>query len=149
MTGAILDSFGYRWNPQIYAGAGFMVLCVNFHGSTGFGSAFCRSISKDWAGAPYEDIIAATDYACDTLPCIDRARVGALGASFGGYMMNLINGRNGKADSGGRFKCLVNHDGIFDCASTYYSTEELFFPEFEFGGKQLQAISISVRCGHE
>lgn len=91
-------------------------------GSTGFGSDFCRSISKDWAGAPYDDIISATDHACDTLPFVDRTRVAALGASFGGYMINLINGRNGRAElDESRYKCLVNHDGIFDCASTYYS----------------------------
>jgi dipeptidyl aminopeptidase/acylaminoacyl peptidase len=103
---------------------------VNFHASTGFGARFREAVSKDWGGAAYEDIIRATEHACATLPYVDRGRVGALGASFGGYMVNLINGRN--AD--GRFSCLVNHDGIFSTGSLYYTTDELFFPEFEFGG---------------
>jgi dipeptidyl aminopeptidase/acylaminoacyl peptidase len=119
--GSIQDGWSYRWNPAVYAAAGYVVLCVNFHGSTGWGAKFREAVSKDWAGAPFEDVIKATDHALASLPHVDRQRVGALGASFGGYMMNLINGRN----QCGRYRCLVNHDGIFDCSNVYYTTEEV------------------------
>jgi dipeptidyl aminopeptidase/acylaminoacyl peptidase len=85
--GAVLDSWSYRWNPQILAAAGFVVLCVNFHASTGYGATFREAVSKDWAGAAYDDIVAATEHACATLPYVDGERVAALGASFGGYMV--------------------------------------------------------------
>jgi dipeptidyl aminopeptidase/acylaminoacyl peptidase len=128
--GAVTDSWNTRWNPQLFAAAGFVTLCVNFHASTGFGAAFREAVSKDWSGAAYEDIIAATEHACEQLPYVDRSRVGAAGASFGGYMINILNGRNDDK----RFACLVNHDGIFSTTSMYYTTEETFFPEFEMGG---------------
>ena len=114
--GAVQDTFSYRWNPAIYAAAGYVVLCVNFRGSAGFGAKFREAVSKDWAGGPYRDGIAATDHALDTLSHVDKERVGALGASFGGYMINLINGRNSQRDEEDdgkppRYRCLVNHDG--------------------------------------
>jgi dipeptidyl aminopeptidase/acylaminoacyl peptidase len=126
--GAIEDHFHYRWNPQAFAGAGYAVICVNFHGSTGFGQAFTDSISGDWGGKPYEDLMKGLDHALATYSWLDGNRVGALGASYGGWMINWINGHTT------RFKCLVNHDGGFDEFANYYTTEELWFPEWEFKG---------------
>ena len=92
--GAVMDSWHYRWNPQSYVSAGYAVLAVNFHGSTGFGQAFTDSISGDWSGAPLEDVLAGVDEALGRFPWLDPARVGALGASYGGYLINVINGHN-------------------------------------------------------
>ena len=122
------DHFHYRWNPQAYAGAGYVVIAINFHGSTGFGQAFTDAIRKNWGGAPYEDLMKGLDHAIATYPFIDSDRVGALGASYGGYMINWIAGHTD------RFKCLVSHDGEFDTRTSFYTTEELWFPEWENGG---------------
>ncbi|KAJ3037997.1 hypothetical protein HK097_003313 [Rhizophlyctis rosea] len=127
--GAWNDGWSSRWNPQVFTGAGYAVITINFHGSTGYGSRFTRDIIKKWGAAPYKDLMKGLDYALEQYTFIDRRRVAALGASYGGYMINWINGHTN------RFKCLVNHDGIFDTRSTYYSTEELWFPELEFGGR--------------
>lgn len=126
--GAIDDHFHYRWNPQAFTGAGYAVIAVNFHGSTGFGQAFTDSISGDWGGKPYEDLMKGLDHALKTYPWLDGKRVGALGASYGGWMINWINGHTD------RFQCLVNHDGGFDEYANYFTTEELWFPEWEFKG---------------
>jgi dipeptidyl aminopeptidase/acylaminoacyl peptidase len=126
--GAIEDHFHYRWNPQAFAGAGYAVIAVNFHGSTGFGQAFTDSISGDWGGKPFEDLMKGLDHALKTYGWLDADRVGALGASYGGWMINWINGHTN------RFKCLVNHDGGFDEYANYFTTEELWFPEWEFKG---------------
>ena len=126
--GAIEDHFHYRWNPQAFAGAGYAVIAVNFHGSTGFGQAFTDSISGDWGGKPFEDLMKGLDHALKTYSWLDSDRVGALGASYGGWMINWINGHTN------RFKCLVNHDGGFDEFANYFTTEELWFPEWEFQG---------------
>jgi dipeptidyl aminopeptidase/acylaminoacyl peptidase len=126
--GAIEDHFHYRWNPQAFAGAGYAVICVNFHGSTGFGQAFTDSISGDWGGKPYEDLMKGLDHALANYDWLDSNRVAALGASYGGWMINWINGHTK------RFKCLVNHDGGFDEFANYFTTEELWFPEWEFKG---------------
>lgn len=126
--GAIEDHFHYRWNPQAFAGAGFAVIAINFHGSTGFGQAFTDSISGDWGGKPFEDLMLGLDHALTNYPWLDGERVGALGASYGGWMINWINGHTNC------FKCLVNHDGGFDEFSNYFTTEELWFPEWEFKG---------------
>ncbi len=126
--GAIEDHFHYRWNPQAFAGAGYAVIAVNFHGSTGFGQAFTDSISGDWGGKPYEDLMKGLDHALANYSWLDANRVGALGASYGGWMINWINGHTN------RFKCLVNHDGGFDEFANYFTTEELWFPEWEFKG---------------
>jgi dipeptidyl aminopeptidase/acylaminoacyl peptidase len=126
--GAIEDHFHYRWNPQAFAGAGYAVIAVNFHGSTGFGQAFTDSISGDWGGKPFEDLMKGLDHALATYSWLDKDRVGALGASYGGWMINWINGHTN------RFKCLVNHDGGFDEFANYFTTEELWFPEWEFKG---------------
>ena len=126
--GAWEDHFHYRWNMQAYAGAGYVTIAINFHGSTGFGQAFTDAIRKNWGGAPYEDLMKGLDHAIAAYPFIDPDRAGALGASYGGYMVNWIEGHTD------RFKCLVSHDGEFDEFSSYYSTEELWFPEWEEGG---------------
>ena len=126
--GSFGNDFHYRWNPQAYAGAGYAAVTVDFAGSTGYGQAFTDRIRHDWGGAPYEDLMKGLDYALGTYPFLDRDRVCALGASYGGYMINWIAG---KTD---RFKCLVSHDGNLDEHSAYYMTEELWFPEWEHGG---------------
>ncbi len=126
--GAITDHFHYRWNLQAFAGAGYAVVAVNFHGSTGFGQAFTDSISRDWGGKPFDDLMKGLDHALAHYDWLDGSRVAALGASYGGWMINWINGHTD------RFKCLVNHDGGFDEFANYFTTEELWFPEWEFGG---------------
>jgi dipeptidyl aminopeptidase/acylaminoacyl peptidase len=126
--GAISDHFHYRWNLQTFTGAGYAVVAINFHGSTGYGQAFTDSISGDWGGKPFEDLMKGLDYALATYKWLDPDRVAALGASFGGWMINWINGHTN------RFKCLVNHDGGFDEFSDYFTTDELWFPEWEFKG---------------
>jgi dipeptidyl aminopeptidase/acylaminoacyl peptidase len=126
--GSFGDHFHYRWNPEVYAGHGFAVVMIDFHGSTGYGQAFTDAISGDWGGAPYDDLMMGLDAALDKNPWLDRNRVVALGASFGGYMINWING---KTD---RFKALVCHDGNLDERMAYFDTEELWFPEAEHGG---------------
>eukprot|EP00697_Spironema_sp_BW2_P017751 gnl/Spiro4/9543_TR5061_c0_g1_i1.p1 gnl/Spiro4/9543_TR5061_c0_g1~~gnl/Spiro4/9543_TR5061_c0_g1_i1.p1 ORF type:complete len:735 (+),score=148.17 gnl/Spiro4/9543_TR5061_c0_g1_i1:40-2244(+) len=125
--GCMNDHFHYRWNPQILAAAGYAVLIVNFHGSTGFGQAFTDSIHRQWGGLPYEDIMKGLDFALSQFSWLDGSRVAALGGSYGGYMVNWINGHTD------RFRCLVCHDGIFNLSSMAYATEELFFTEWEFG----------------
>jgi dipeptidyl aminopeptidase/acylaminoacyl peptidase len=126
--GSFGNNFHYRWNPQAYAGAGYAAVTVDFAGSTGYGQAFTDRIRDDWGGAPYEDLMKGLDYALQTYSFLDRDRVCALGASYGGYMINWIAGKTG------RFKCLVSHDGNLDEHSAYYMTEELWFPEWEHGG---------------
>ncbi len=127
--GSFEDNFHYRWNPQTYAGAGYATVMIDFHGSTGYGQAFTDSISKDWGGAPLEDLQKGLAAAVAKYPWLDGDRACALGASYGGYMVNWIAGRWPDG-----FKCLVNHDGLFDQRSMYYTTEELWFPEWEQGG---------------
>lgn len=140
---AIMDGWHYRWHLQTYAARGYATLSINFHGSTGFGHKFCRSISGDWGGAPFEDIIAGCRHILAEYPCIDPGRVCALGASYGGFMINFLNG-NAPPDF---FKCLVCHDGLFSFESSYYSTEELFFMEYDFKGVPWDASEGSpYRC---
>lgn len=126
--GAFDDHFHYRWNLQAFAGAGYAVIAINFHGSTGFGQAFTDSITGDWGGKPFDDLMKGLDYALNTYPWLDSQRVAALGPSYGGWMINWINGHTN------RFKCLVNHDGGFDEFSNYFTTDELWFPEWEYRG---------------
>jgi dipeptidyl aminopeptidase/acylaminoacyl peptidase len=127
--GSFHNEFHYRWNPQIYAGAGYAAVMIDFHGSTGYGQAFTDAIAKDWGGKPLEDLEKGLAAVLERNPWMDDDRVCALGASYGGYMINWIAGR-----APDRFRCLVNHDGIFDQRLMYYSTEELWFPEWEQGG---------------
>ncbi len=125
--GAWTDAWGYRWNAQMFASHGYVVMMTNFHGSTGRGQKFTEEISGDWGGAPYEDIMKATDYLA-ALPYVDGSRLVAAGASYGGYMVNWIAGHTT------RFKALVSHDGVYDLKSMYGETEELWFPEWELKG---------------
>ena len=127
--GSFSNNFHYRWNPQTYAGQGFAVVMIDFHGSTGYGQAFTDSITGDWGGKPLEDLKLGLDAALEQYSFLDGDRVCALGASYGGYMINWIAGQWPD-----RFRCLVNHDGIFDNRSMYYATEELWFVEWEHGG---------------
>ncbi|RFT14886.1 MAG: Alanyl dipeptidyl peptidase [Candidatus Saccharicenans subterraneus] len=126
--GAWLDNFHYRWNAQMFAAPGYVVAMVNFHGSTGYGQAFTDSISGDWGGKPYRDLIKAVGYLHGTYPFIDRDRLGAAGASYGGYMIDWIGGQTDI------FDCLISHSGVFDLRSEYGATEELWFPEWEYRG---------------
>mgnify|MGYP000017529458 FL=1 len=127
--GSFGNSWSYRWNPQVYAGAGYATVFIDFHGSTGYGQAFTDSISNDWGGKPLVDLQKGLDAAVKKFPWLDRERSCALGASYGGYMMNWIQGNWPDG-----FRCIVNHDGVFDNRGMAYSTEELWFTEWENGG---------------
>ena len=126
--GAWGDDWSYRWNPELFAANGYVVIMINFHGSTGYGQKFIDAINGDWGGAPYEDLMKGLDYAEQTYPFIDKNRECALGASYGGYMINWILGHTD------RFKCLVSHDGMFNAESAWGSTEEMWFNNWEFKG---------------
>jgi dipeptidyl aminopeptidase/acylaminoacyl peptidase len=126
--GSFGDHFHYRWNPEVYAGHGYATVFIDFHGSAGYGQAFEDEISGDWGGAPFEDLMTGLDEAVKKYPWLDNNRVAALGASYGGYMINWINGHTD------RFKALVCHDGIFDTRFGYFDTEEVWFPEWEHKG---------------
>lgn len=131
--GSMGNGFHYRWNPQTYAGQGYAVVFIDFHGSTGYGQDFTDAISGDWGGKPLEDLQKGWAAALARYPFLDGGRACALGASYGGYMINWIAG----AWPDG-FACLVNHCGVFDNRSMYYTTEELWFPEWEMGGPQFE-----------
>ncbi|KAI8595141.1 Alpha/Beta hydrolase protein [Dissophora ornata] len=122
------DNWSTRWNPNIFASAGFVVVFLNPTGSTGYGQELTDAINNNWGGSPYIDLMKGLDHVLENHAYIDQDRVAALGASYGGYMMNWINGHTD------RFNCLVNHDGIFDTKNGFYNTEELYFPEHEYGG---------------
>ena len=125
--GAWGDAWSYRWNPQPFAARGYVILMPNPRGSTGFGQKFVEEISRDWGGKVYTDIMNGVD-AFTVLPYVDGDRLGAAGASFGGYMVDWILGHTN------RFKALFTHDGVYNLESMYGTTEELWFPEWEFGG---------------
>lgn len=126
--GAWGDDFHYRWNAEMFAAPGFVVVMVNPRGSTGYGQRFTDDINLDWGGKAYEDLMKGLDYVLATYTFIDKNRVGAAGASYGGYMMNWFNGHTD------RFKCLVTHSGIMNKFNMYGGTEELWFEEWEMGG---------------
>jgi dipeptidyl aminopeptidase/acylaminoacyl peptidase len=127
--GAWGNSWTYRWNAELFAATGnYAVVMINFHGSTGYGQKFTDSISGDWGGKPYVDLMKGLDYVEKTYPFIDKNREAAMGASYGGYMTNWILGHTN------RFKCIVTHDGMFNAESAYGMTEEMWFPEWEFKG---------------
>lgn len=126
------DNWGYRWNPQVFANAGYVVFAPNPRGSTGYGQQFVNEISGDWGGKVYTDIMTGVADVLRRSPFIDRSRIGAAGASYGGYMVNWILGHNN--DPRFRFKVLVSHDGVYNLESMYATTEELWFPEWEFKG---------------
>ena len=122
------DDFHYRWNPQFYAGAGYAVLGIDFRGSSSYGQKFQDANRGNWGHGPYSDLMAGLEHALGKYGFIDRRRMCALGASYGGYMVNWIAGQDHP------FVCLVNHDGDFDTTSSYFNTEELWFPEWEMTG---------------
>lgn len=121
-----MNSFRADW--QVYPGAGYVVAYPNPHGSTGYGQAFCRAISGDWGGSPYEDVIAVTNKLAE-LNYVDSTRMGAMGWSYGGYFMNWLQGQPH------RFKCLASMMGVFNLRAMWGTTEELWFPNFELGGQ--------------
>ena len=127
--GSFGDHFHYRWNPQIYAAAGYAAVMVDFHGSTGYGQKFTDSIGGDWGGKPLVDLQKGLDAAVAKYPFLDRGRAAALGASFGGFMIYWIAGNWPDG-----FRCLVAHDGNLDERLAYFDTEELWFPEWDHQG---------------
>ncbi|HEX3184200.1 MAG TPA: S9 family peptidase [Pyrinomonadaceae bacterium] len=126
------DNWSYRWNPQVFANAGYVVFAPNPRGSVGYGQQFVNEISGDWGGKAYVDIMNGVADVLRRNTYLDRNRVGAAGASYGGYMINWILGHNN--DPRFRFKVLVSHDGVYNLESMYGGTEELWFPEWEFKG---------------
>jgi dipeptidyl aminopeptidase/acylaminoacyl peptidase len=138
--GSFGNAWSYRWNPQVYAGAGYAAVFIDFHGSTGYGQKFTDAISGDWGGKPLEDLKLGLAAAAQKFPWLDRGRSCALGASYGGYMMNWIEGNWPDG-----FKCIVNHDGVFDTRGMAYSTEELWFDEWENGGTYYAAADKHER----
>ena len=126
--GAWGDSWSYRWNAELFAANGYVVMMINPRGSTGYGQAFVDRINGDWGGKPYIDLMRGLDYAEAHYPFIDKSRECALGASYGGYMADWILGHTT------RFRCIVTHDGMFNPESAYGTTEELWFNEWEFKG---------------
>lgn len=122
------DEWSYRWNSELFAATGYVVILINFHGSPGYGQKFVDAVNGDWGGAPFEDLMKGLDDAERTYSFIDKDRECALGASFGGYMTNWILGHSN------RFKCIVTHDGTFNNESDWGTTEELWFEEWELKG---------------
>jgi dipeptidyl aminopeptidase/acylaminoacyl peptidase len=127
--GSFGNGWSYRWNPQVYAGAGYATVFIDFHGSTGYGQKFTDAISGDWGGKPLDDLQKGLAAAAAKYPWLDRGNACALGASYGGYMMNWIQGNWSDG-----FKCIVNHDGVFDTRGMAFSTEEQWFTDWESGG---------------
>jgi dipeptidyl aminopeptidase/acylaminoacyl peptidase len=125
--GAWSDAWSYRWNPQVFASAGYVVFMPNPRGSVGWGQEFTDDINDDWGGKAYEDVMKGTDFA-EALPYVEKGRTAAAGASYGGYMINWIAGHTD------RYRALVSHSGIFNLESMGASTEELWFSEWEFKG---------------
>ena len=127
--GSFGNHFHYRWNPQAYAGAGYAAVIVDFHGSVGYGQKFTDSIQADWGGKPLLDLQEGLRAALERYPWLDTERICALGASYGGYMINWMEGVWSDP-----FRCFVNHDGNLDERMAYFATEELWFPEWDHEG---------------
>jgi dipeptidyl aminopeptidase/acylaminoacyl peptidase len=128
--GSFGNAWSYRWNSRLLSAPGYAVVSVDFHGSTGYGQAFTDAIRNDWGGKPLEDLKKGLAFATSRDAQLDAGNACALGASYGGYMMNWIEGQWPD-----RFKCIVQHDGVFDARAMAYETEELWFDEWEHGGK--------------
>jgi dipeptidyl aminopeptidase/acylaminoacyl peptidase len=126
--GAWGEGWSYRWNAELFAANGYVVVMINPRGSTGYGQTFIDGVNGDWGGKPYVDLMRGLDFAEQHYPFIDKSRECALGASYGGYMADWILGHTH------RFRCIVSHDGMFDTESAYNTTEELWFMEWEFRG---------------
>ena len=135
--GSFNDSWSNRWNPRVLASQGYAVISVDFHGSTGYGQAFTDAINRNWGGWPLEDLQKGFAAGIALDPQVDGERACAMGASYGGYMVNWIAGQWPD-----RFDCIVQHDGIFDNRSMYYSTEELWFTRWDHGGTYEQAKEV-------
>lgn len=125
--GAWGESWSYRWNPQVFAAAGFVVVMPNPRGSTGYGQQFTDDINQDWGGKVYQDVMSVVDHVA-AQPWADGDRFAAAGGSYGGYLVNWILGHSD------RFKALVSHAGVYDLKSMGGETEELWFVKWEFGG---------------
>ena len=126
--GAWEPSWSYRWNPQLWASHGYAVVMINPHGSSGMGIDFQNAVRNDWGGLPFQDLMNGWQYIKDTYKWVDMDRVGGCGASYGGYMVNWIQGNNDDK----KFKCLVTHDGVFSTVTMFYATEEMWFPMSEY-----------------
>ena len=126
--GAWEPAWSYRWNPNLWANHGFAVLMINPHGSSGMGIDFQNAVRYNWGGWPFEDIMKGLDYAINNYDFIDGDRVGGCGASYGGFMINWIQGHNDEK----KFKCLVTHDGVFSTITMFYATDEMWFPMSEY-----------------
>jgi dipeptidyl aminopeptidase/acylaminoacyl peptidase len=135
--GAWPDSWGYRWNYQMWAARGYVTVLINPHGSTGYGQAFTEQISGDWGGAAYEDLMKGVDHVVK-LGYVDPNRIGAAGGSYGGYMVNWILGHTD------RFKALVSHAGVYNLTSMY-ATEELWFADWEFKGTPWDNLELYTK----
>jgi dipeptidyl aminopeptidase/acylaminoacyl peptidase len=136
--GAWGQSWTYRWNAQVFAGAGYVVAMPNPRGSTGYGQKFTDDINQDWGGKPYEDIMAVVDH-LTTRPYVDAERIAAGGGSYGGYMVNWLLGHTD------RFKAFVSHAGVYDLRSMAGETEELWFPIWEFHGMPWENPEVYTR----
>jgi dipeptidyl aminopeptidase/acylaminoacyl peptidase len=124
--GAWGDAWSYRWNPELFAANGYVVVMINPRGSTGYGQKFVEQVSGDWGGRPYIDLMRGLDYAEAHYPFIDKTRECALGASYGGFMADWVLTHTD------RFKCIVTHDGMYNPQAAFGDTEELWFNEWEF-----------------
>ncbi|MGO8760024.1 MAG: prolyl oligopeptidase family serine peptidase [Terracidiphilus sp.] len=122
------DDWSYRWNAELFAANGYVVVMINMRGSTGYGQAIVDGVNGDWGGKPFTDLMEGLDYAEQHYPFIDKERECALGASYGGYMANWVLGHTD------RFQCIVSHDGMFDAESAFGTTEEDWFNIWEFRG---------------
>ncbi len=127
--GAWEDAWGYRWNPEVFASPGYVVVMINPRGSTGYGQKFTADISGDWGGKVFTDLMKGVDYAVAKYPFIDGSRLAAAGGSYGGFMMDWM-----ESQAKGRFKCLISHAGPYNSFSMYGATEELWFNEWEYKG---------------
>ena len=135
--GAWGDQWSTRWNPPVFAEQGYVVVTPNPTGSTGYGQAFCDAIQESWGGLPYQDLVNGFDYVKENLPYVDTDRAVALGASYGGYMMNWMQGH----DLGRKFKALVCHDGVFSMTNQM-SSDEQYFPNHDLGGAYYENMDV-------
>ena len=137
--GSYTQAWGTSWNHQMYTSRGYAVIMINPHGSVGFGDKFQDDVRFNWGGVPFEDIMMGVSYILNKYPFLDRTRMCAAGASYGGYMINWIEGHNDYNETLNKdwtFNCLANHDGLFSHISMFYATEEIWFPKEEFCDKR-------------
>jgi dipeptidyl aminopeptidase/acylaminoacyl peptidase len=137
------DTWSYRWNPQMFASPGYVVLMINRRGSTGFGQKFTDDIAGDWGGKPFEDLMNGLEFVLGKYPFADRQRVAAAGGSYGGYMIDWM-----ESQARGRFKALISHAGVYDLTSMYGATDELWFPEHEFSGPPWMSVAYEKQSPH-